>query len=408
MRPEWEFRPLGEVCKTGAGGTPLKSKKTYYEGGTIPWLLSGEVAQGDIAHSENFITRLGLENSSAKMFPENTVLVAMYGATAGQVGILRFEAATNQAVCGILPNKRFIPEFIYYTLLSKKDELISKATGNAQPNISQIKIKNTFIPIPSLPEQTRIVAILDEAFEGIDAAVVNAEKNLANAHKLFDDYLRSAFGQHGPGWEEKTLKEVSLEFGRGKSKHRPRGDMKLLGGQYPLIQTGDVANSNHRIIGYSQTYNEFGLAQSKLWPKGSVCIAIVGANVAETAILDFDACFPDSIIGLVVDDRLADNEYVEFLLQTFKAILKQRGKGTARDNINLGTFESQTFPFPDVAEQKRLVARINDLAEQTQRLEAIYWQKLPALAELKQSILQKAFAGELTAQPEQVLRDAVA
>jgi 8-oxo-dGTP pyrophosphatase MutT (NUDIX family) len=134
----------------------------------------------------------------------------------------------------------------------------------------------------------------------------------------------------------------------------------------------------------------------------------VGANVAETAILDFDACFPDSVIGLIVDTRLADNEYVEFLLQTFKAILKQRGKGTARDNINLATFENQTFPFPDVAEQRQIVARINDLAEQSQRLESLYQQKLDSLAELKQAILQKAFAGELTAQLEQFLQEAVA
>src|SRR5664279_2119985 len=97
----------------------------------------------------------GLKNSAAKMFPKDTVLVAMYGATAGQVGLLRFEAATNQAVCGILPNKQFIPEFLFYLILSRKDELVAQASGNAQPNISQIKIKNTEIPIPPLTEQQR-------------------------------------------------------------------------------------------------------------------------------------------------------------------------------------------------------------------------------------------------------------
>lgn len=105
----------------------------------------------------------------------------MYGATAGQVGILRFEAATNQAVCGILPNKHFIPEFLYYLFLLKKEELIATATGNAQPNISQIKIKNMVIPFPPLAEQERIVAILDEAFAAIATATVNVERNLVNA-----------------------------------------------------------------------------------------------------------------------------------------------------------------------------------------------------------------------------------
>jgi type I restriction enzyme, S subunit len=393
----WEIKTLGEVCKTGAGGTPLKSKKEYYEGGNIPWLLSGEVAQGEIFKSENFINQAGLNNSSAKIFPINTVLVAMYGATAGQVGILRFEAATNQAVCGILPNERFIPEFIYYVLLFKKAELISKAAGNAQPNISQIKIKNTEIPIPPLPEQKRIVAILDEAFEGIDRAIANTQKNLANARELFESYLNSIFSQKSDGWEEKTLQEISIKFSRGKSKHRPRGDKTLYGGKYPLIQTGDISNSKHRITTYSQTYNELGLAQSQIWPQGTVCIAIVGANVAETAILDFDACFPDSVIGILVNNEVADSDYVEYLLQCFKAELKEKGKGTARDNINLGTFANQKFPFPDVKTQKNIASQLDELASETQRLENIYRQKIAALKELKQSILQKAFTGELTA-----------
>ena len=157
----WVEKRLGQVCQTGAGGTPLKSKKAYYEGGTIPWLLSGEVSQGQIHKAKHFISQQGLENSSAKIFPKNTVLVAMYGATAGQVGILKFEASTNQAVCGILPNDRFVPEYLFYFFLSQKDSLVAQAAGNAQPNISQLKIKNTAVPILSLSEQQEIVERFD-------------------------------------------------------------------------------------------------------------------------------------------------------------------------------------------------------------------------------------------------------
>ena len=139
MKQGWEIKKLGEVCETGAGGTPLKTHNDYYAGGTIPWLLSGEVSQGEIFEAKNFITEKGLKNSSAKLFPPNTVLVAMYGATAGQVGILRFEAATNQAVCGILPNDKTIPEYLFYCFLSKKEELVAQAVGGAQPNISRIR-----------------------------------------------------------------------------------------------------------------------------------------------------------------------------------------------------------------------------------------------------------------------------
>ena len=395
----WEVKCIGDVCKTGAGGTPLKSKKEYYECGLIPWLLSGEVAQGEIFQSENFITQTGLENSSAKIFPVNTVLVAMYGATAGQVGILRFEAATNQAVCGILPNKKFIPEFIYYALLSKKEELISKAAGNAQPNISQIKIKNTEIPVPPLADQKRIVAILDEAFEGCDRAIRNTENNLANARELFESYLNVIFTQKGDGWDEKTLQEISLDFGRGKSKHRPRNDPKLYGESYPFIQTGDVRNCNHVITECSQYYSEVGLAQSKLWRKGTICITIA-ANIAETGILGFDACFPDSIIGIQVNPNLTSNEFVEYLLQAVKARIKAKGQGSAQDNINMGTFENEKFSFPNLEQQRSIVDNLNQLSSETYRLETIYRQKLAALKELKQSILQKAFTGELTTDKE--------
>ena len=176
LKAGWEVKTLGEVCSTTAGGTPLKSKREYYENGDIPWLLSGEVCQKEITSSENFITRTGIENSSAKLYPSNSVLIAMYGATAGQSGILRFEAASNQAVCAILPNVRYLPEFIYYFFLNEKENLVAKAAGNAQPNISQKKIRETIVPLPPLPEQERIVGILDEAFEGISAATAQAEK----------------------------------------------------------------------------------------------------------------------------------------------------------------------------------------------------------------------------------------
>ena len=205
MKQDWEIKKLGDVCETGAGGTPLKIHKDYYEGGTIPWLMSGEVSQGEIFEARNFISEKGLKNSSAKLFPINTVLVAMYGATAGQVGILKFQACTNQAVCGILPNSKTIPEYLFYCFLSKKEELAAQAVGGAQPNISQIKIRNTRIPLPPLPEQQRIVAILDEAFAAIAKAKSNAEQNLKNAKELFESYLQNVFENKGEDWEKENV-----------------------------------------------------------------------------------------------------------------------------------------------------------------------------------------------------------
>lgn len=149
----WDVKELGDICKTSSGGTPSKAHTEYYNG-EIMWLRSGEVSQGDIYNTEQTITLLGLENSSAKIFPVNTVVIAMYGATVGQVGILRKEMSTNQAICGIFPNGDMTPEYLYYFLISKKAEFLKSAIGGAQANISQQIIRKTLIPLPPLSLQS--------------------------------------------------------------------------------------------------------------------------------------------------------------------------------------------------------------------------------------------------------------
>ncbi len=188
----WTYKKLGEVCETSSGGTPSKSHKEYYEGGTIPWLRSGEVAQGMIYDTELCITELGLEKSSAKLFPVNTVVIAMYGATVGQVGLLKNEMATNQAICGIFPNSKLSPSFLLYCLKSKKSLFLKDAVGGAQPNISQNLIKNTIIPIPPLAEQERIVAELDLLSSIIEKKKTQLKEydRLAQSifYDMFEDY----------------------------------------------------------------------------------------------------------------------------------------------------------------------------------------------------------------------------
>jgi type I restriction enzyme S subunit len=195
MRPKegWVEKRLGEVCKTTSGGTPIKSHREYYEDGNIPWLRSGEVCCKDIIKSEMFITELGLRNSSAKIMPKNTVLIAMYGATAAQAGILRFESATNQAICGILPNKYFEPEFLYYYFRTIQRQLAARAQGGAQPNISQEKIKDTLVPILPLPEQREIVNRLDLLAEKIKTVEENYTQQIADCVEMRQAVLREAF-----------------------------------------------------------------------------------------------------------------------------------------------------------------------------------------------------------------------
>ena len=189
----WEWKKIGDFCETSSGGTPLKQHNEYYENGNIPWLRSGEVCQKEIFETEMYITQKGMENSSAKYFPENSVVVAMYGATAGQVGIVRFRTTTNQAVCGIFPNEKYKTEYLYYALLSKKKELVAQAVGGAQPNISQIKIRSLVVPLPPLSVQKEIVSRLDKLSENVKRLEANYKQIIANCDELKKSILKQTF-----------------------------------------------------------------------------------------------------------------------------------------------------------------------------------------------------------------------
>ena len=192
-QPHWNISTIGQEFKTYAGGTPMKSIREYYEGGNIPWINSGEVNQKYLKTTRNYITEDGVKYSSAKWYPCNTILVAMYGATAAQVAILKFEATSNQAVCGLLPNERYVPEFVYYWFLFKQDELAAQAQGGAQPNLSQVKIKKMPIPIIPLTEQEAIVARLDSLADKVKQLQENLTRSLALCNDLKQALLREVF-----------------------------------------------------------------------------------------------------------------------------------------------------------------------------------------------------------------------
>ena len=170
-------------------------------------------------------------------------------------------------------------------------------------------------------------------------------------------------------WTWARFPEIGI-FGRGKSKHRPRNDPVLYeDGTYPFIQTGDVARSSGSIETYGSLYNDVGLAQSAMWPAGTLCITIA-ANIADSGILTFDACFPDSVVGLIVHDSFEDARFFEYFLRTAKNDLREFAPSTAQKNINLGILMDVLIPLPPLAEQRRIVAKVDELMAVCDRLEA--------------------------------------
>ncbi len=198
------------------------------------------------------------------------------------------------------------------------------------------------------------------------------------------------------GWCWATLPQLG-ELNRGKSKHRPRNDPRLLGGPYPFIQTGDVRRSEGFLTDYSATYSEFGLAQSRLWPAGTVCITIAG-NIANTGILKFDACFPDSVVGFRTDTEPVLSRFVEFFLRTAKAGLDRYAPATAQKNINLEVLSAVAVPLPPLAEQGRLVSEVDRLLSVGTDAEKAAAHSALRVARLRQSILKWAFEGRLVDQ----------
>lgn len=372
----WRYEALGRLCKTGAGGTPLKAYSEYYENGDINWLLSGEVNVKNIIFVKNRITNLGLENSSARVFPENTVLVAMYGATAGQVGILRTPSATNQAVCGIFPTDSYLPEFLYYYISFQKPYLLEQATGSAQPNISQVKIKNLTLPILAIPVQKAIVAKLDAAFASIDIAIAAAERNAENAKQLFQSYLSGVFERGGEGWVEKRLGEIALNE---DSKRVPITKAHRKAGEYPYYGASGIVDYVAEYIfdgDYLLVSEDGGNLLARTYP---IAFSVSGKSWVNNHahVLRFNS--------------LSLQKYVEFYLNSIP--LNKFVNGMAQPKLNQAMLNSIPIPLPPPEMQGKLLATFEHLSSSIFSLTFVFKQKRNALSALKQSLLQQAFTG---------------
>lgn len=414
----WEIKKMPEVVKWGSGGTPKATVKEYYENGDIPWLIIGDLNDEIVLTSESKITKLGLENSSAKMIPKGTLLVAMYGSI-GKLGITGIECCTNQAIAFAKELHDVTTKFMYYQMKLLKPKLISMGKGGTQKNISQTVLNSLDVIVPPLDEQQRIVAKIEELFSKLDKGVEELNKIKEQLKIYRQAVLKEAFEGK---WEYGNRKAVNIdvidksligelpkipkeweyvhlsklgELSRGKSKHRPRNDKKLFeNGKYPFVQTGDVKAANKYLTTYSTMYGDFGLAQSKLWKKGTLCITIA-ANIAETCILGIDACFPDSVVGFDPQDDIVDRDYVRYFIESAKIRLAAFAPATAQKNINLTTLENLIIPYCDIDEQKYIVTEIESRLSVCEKIEQTVIESLQKAESLRQSILKQAFEGKL-------------
>ena len=253
---------------------------------------------------------------------------------------------------------------------------------------------NFEIPDVDRPTQHAIVSRIESLFAELD----KAEERLRTAQQQLKTYKQAVLN-HWLNNEEGKWKTVKLgevaEIKRGRSKHRPRNDQSLFGGKYPFIQTGEIREANGgTITTFSQTYSEKGLEQSRLWPKGTLCLTIA-ANIAETAYLGFDACFPDSVVGILAQEDKLNLEYFNFFIQLIKQEIENKASATAQKNINVEFLENLGISLPPLSEQQRIVNEIESRLSQASTSSACIEEALQQTEALRQSILKKAFSGEL-------------
>lgn len=282
------------------------------------------------------------------------------------------------------------------------EELCDGSTN--QVELSRTAISEIKISLPPISEQRRIADKLDRVLARIDAA----NEHLSRVAPLIKRFRQSVLAAAVSGrltdacalpsqrWKTAKLGDLGT-LARGKSKHRPRNDPSLYGGRYPFIQTGDIANSNGLITHHSKTYNDKGLAQSELWPKGTLCITIA-ANIADTAILDYDACFPDSIVGFLADESTCIAKFVKHSIDVIKEDIERLAPATAQKNINLAILSEIPIRIPSVEEQSEIVRRVEKLFAFADRLEERLSQAQAAVQKLTPALLAKAFRGELVPQ----------
>lgn len=328
------------------------------------------------------------DKAGTEALPED-VLIAWDGANAGTVGYGKsgFIGSTI-ARLRVKEGNRFYTPFLGLFLQTKFNYLRQTATGATIPHINRRALDSIVLPKIGFDDQIRIAYVLCK----IEGLIAQRKQHLQQLDDLLKSVFLEMFGdpvRNEKGWNKKPLEQLG-NLDRGVSKHRPRNAPELLGGRYPLIQTGEVSNAGTYITTYTQTYSELGFSQSKLWPAGTLCITIA-ANIAQTSILTFDACFPDSVVGFSSFESESNALYVHGLFWFFQRILEKNAPAAAQKNINLKILRELNVPAPPPDLQNEFAS----IVERVEGIKSHYQQSLDELDDFYGALSQKAFKGEL-------------
>jgi type I restriction enzyme S subunit len=391
MKQGWEVRKLGDVCTVIAGQSP-EGKFYNANGDGLPFY------QGKKEYGEKYIGEPTTWTTKVTKEAEANDILMSVRAPVGPINFATQKICIGRGLAAIRATQLIDYEFLFNFLLKHESEIVGNA-GAVFNSINKAQIENIELLLPPLPEQQRIVAILDEAFAAIVQAKANAEQNLKNAKELFESYLQSVFENKGEGWEEKSLGKVVDNIMTG-----PFGSMlhksDYIENGIPVVNPQNIVNG--QIISIQKTMVNtatFNRLEKYSLKKGDIVVARRG-EMGRCAIVKNDnvgwICGTGSFI-IRVNDKKANSEFLNIILSSseVKKQLEKTSIGATMSNLNQSILSELVFNVPPLQEQQVIVQKLDALSAETKKLETIYQQKINDLDELKKSILQKAFTGEL-------------
>lgn len=390
MKAGWQRTTLGSAFMTVTGGTPSKSNEGFY-GDFIPLVKPPELCDAELDSAEDCLSEAGA--AVARTAPPNSILVSCIG-NLGKIGLNTISVAFNQQINAIFPDEgKALPLFMFYQVLSCsfRDQLESLASGTTVPIVNKSKFNSIEVVLPPIPEQQRIVAILDEAFAGIATARAAAEQNRQNARALFESHLQSVFSQRGEGWVENALGDV---FATATGTTPAKNNADFYGNFMPLVKPPELCDAP--LDSATDGLSESGAAVARTLPEKSILVSCIG-NLGKIGMNTVPVAFNQQINAILPNETKAVPEFMFFqsLTPVFKEQLESLASGTTVPIVNKSKFNSVRIVLPSLTTQNQVVEMLSRLREETQNLEALYQRKLEALDELKQSLLHQAFNGEL-------------
>ena len=391
----WEWTTLGEIGSWQSGATPSRMNKDYY-GGNIPWLKTGDLNDGTITYIPEYITQRALEETSVRLNPKGSVLIAMYGATIGKIGILSFPATTNQACCACYEYS-INQMFLFYFLLANRENFIAMGGGGAQPNISKEKIISTNMPLPPLKEQERIVAEIERWLSFVD--IVEKEKSdlqsticLAKS-KILDLAIHGKLVPQDPNDElaSELLKRINPkaeitcdnpQYGKlpkgwcliqGKYLYKPMKSTKPKGSFFNYIDIDSIDNAKQNIDSVKVVKTENAPSRaSRHTQKGDIVFSMVRPYLKNIAIVPDNDCIASTGFYVCSPSNVEISKYCYYVMISDYTVsgLNQFMKGDNSPSINKSDIDNWLFPLPPLTEQHRIVIKIEELFAQLDKIEA--------------------------------------